>query len=478
MNTPLRCTVHLGVFVALNLLASLAWSAKVPQPIAWQSPAFAFSEYGLDANKVADLIGDGSLLIHLPPRDIALWSQGALNEYPDARITMSLAVFERPSSLDGSNSNPTESTPSPLTALEEVSQLFYLENKANIVPETVSVTELSRSGNHTVYETVYKVNAGLFSLRASSQTQQSVHDNGDISFLSIKGYVDVFFQHFEFIALADDRVLVIDSEWVNLDTAPFYIQSALKSMPEFDVMAANLSAWGALQPFKGDLLKENEPRVPIEDLPTQPTIPLYTANPESRQLLTDLGQIGEVTLMQPVQWYNDNGSRQAILFSSGISLLPIPLSVAQPYLIDQNNLLEFMPGGEHLVVNEIPNGDQVQLGWKACLVIFCMPMEILYDVVKQSDEIYLQGNASGDLEPVLGAQEVVAIEVEGGEHTLTVLTQASRFGDSMPWMLKGLVKRYPMSNVLSSLPVVILASESRRKWVLSQVVNDDRLVAQ
>lgn len=122
-------------------------------------------------------------------------------------------------------------------------------------------------------------------------------------------------------------------------------------------------------------------------------------------------------------------------------------------------------------MTETPYGERVNMISQGCTIL-CYKTSLGFDVIRQTESIFIYNNGSGIFDPFFGATEMQALD---DNRTLALTTMATRFSSSAPWIIRLLVKHYPIIDLTSAVGTVMVMSEQQGQWIVDQALKKSQL---
>ena len=254
---------------------------EIPVPVEWESPLPKVSELNIDLKEVENLIGQYGQFIYLrDPQTVTSWTKGDMVDHPDGVIVTAMKIVQ-----------------APLEKVRQVIRDYSLISQ--IQSQHKDVRLVSQKGNHTLYSYNQEYKMGVITLNADFLMQQTVEKDGSVSLLLHDGDVDAQVQRWEFLALDEERTLVMLTFWSAYHTARFAFRVIMSAMQESHLVAPAIYCSMYLEQYTRYLEKDRS-ELPTEkkDIREKPVTPRYAEklSDKERALLESLVEKGMVFL--------------------------------------------------------------------------------------------------------------------------------------------------------------------------------------
>lgn len=415
----------------------------------WKNPAPRFSDLGLNLNEVRTIIGDSQLLISHKGRDIELWSNedNEIREYKNARFVSSLTIFNLPKN-------------------KVVDAYFDFKNYPDYIPQYTEGAIVKKEEDDFLVKLKQVYRFLIVTLRADFRYQYSLEETGDYSVLMLDGDVGAGAKRIEFIELDTNSTLVVNTSWVDMDSARFVYRTILKAQPDMKYTAPIGAVAMETEQIKNYIEKRNvgEPET-SSHLPVYPKIPIYAKGTIPLKTLRLLSDLGTLVFVHPNQWVNTENGVKNIKFVSSLTQLPGTIEQSKPISGDFTRFNEYFKQAKKVEFREGPNGTEIDWIFKFGLGFIGVGLNYTINFNWQNKNTVLFDRVAGDMDPIYGAWEWLDIDTG---NTLLVFTAANRIGEEASWALK-LANKIPNVEVMSSIFMGILIVEKQSVWVEEQM---------
>lgn len=317
-------------------------------------------------------------------------------------------------------------------------------------------------------------NMGPFPLKAKFEWQHTEEKNGDLSLLLHKGDVDAATGRYEFLKINEQQSLLILTTWQDLDTAKLTYRMMIKANPDFKAAFPAVASSILLLQYRDYFSKSDTEMPAINFMPSEPTIPVLTNNPQQLNTLIKLAENGTLVLIDKRQWYrdkNNNNEPQSIVFASAVRLMPTHVEKAKPLILDMNSMVEFTKEIKEVNITEIDKGSHIEAKMKIGLGVVSISLDFSFDIVEyaESESVRLIVNGGGDMYPMLGAYEFSGIKKDGQDYTFGVLTQGGSISESAPYMVRLITDKLPQFDFIRTIFSTLPQIEKQQAWVMEQL---------
>lgn len=448
----------LSLLCVLGVVASNALAKKEVELVEWESPAPRFAELGLEPNNVADIIGEGQMVIVQPPKDIELWTKGEVKHYKGARFATAVTVIAAP--------------------IEEVRKAARnVEAMETFMPQIEDSSTIARDGKHSMAEWTQVFDLpGPLDLKAKFHMQNTEEPNGDMSTLLHKGDIDAAVTRWEAIKLSEDRTLVAFTYWGDLNSAGFAFKILLKSQPELIPSIPAIASSMITKQFKDHMegaQKVSKKEMSNDGLPTDATIPMFSEGVLSQETLEGLSNFGTVLLVHPEQFVQGKKHPEDIYFVSAINILPGKVDQVRPISSNYKRIMEYFNWVKDVDVEETDDGKEV-IDMRIKVAVGPVNIKVDNALVPEwanENTMLFQNHDGGDLDPLVGAWEYLPVEAKANgepDSTMVILTAANEIGDDAGFLLK-MMRKLPLTDLIMSLYMGMTLLEKQDPWIREQI---------
>lgn len=378
-----------------------------------------------EPERLADVIGeDGQIVLLHEPLDLSIDSR----QIQDARFVSSYAVLDEP-----------------IETVRETVRDF--DRYASLLKSVRSSRTTRSDPDSPRAEFVIGLDTPVVnpSFRYELEYQSEDHT---FFFHSIDGDFDLILGCWEFIPLDCDRTLLVYTSWFEFGSLGWTLRTIFWAQPDLESTIPVTQSTILVRALKNEIegRKDSAPEVPVDDLPEEPSTPLFTEDRASLESLTPLTERGTVMKVHPKQWIRDEGDSLEVTYVSGIGLMDIPFEEAREFTTDFERYTDFIQQVGRVECREESNGEIVGT-WTLDLGINVLSIGLEYTLryTPASDRALTFRRIKGDIQYVSGALEWVSLEED---RTLFFYTTATQVGSGDSFIVK-------MANILPHKQIVI-----------------------
>ncbi len=422
--------------------------------IKWQNPAPRFTDLGLNMDEVRTIIGNGQLLISHKGQDIELWSgkQKTVKEFNDSRFVSGLVIFDKPR--------------------QEIIDIYFdFQKYSEIMSQYSEGDIIKQEGNNYLVKLKQIYHYLTFTLHTDFWYQYTVEDNGDFSILLLEGDVGASVSRIEFIALDENHTLVVNTLWIDVESARFTYRSVIKAVPEMKLTAAITGIATTTEQFQIFInnLDLSQPTDSTK-LQNEPEIPIYTSGSMPITAIRRLSELGTLVFIHPLQWINSENGVKSVKFVSSITQLPCPVNQCKPISSDFTRYDEYFKIINGKVKNrDIQDGTETNWPFKVGIGLLSVKVDFTTHITASDWQNKISmpfKRASGDLDPLYGAWEWMDLEKKS---TLFVFSVAIQIGDEASWVVKQATK-VPNMEMTACILVGVNIVDEQVEWIKAQKV--------
>lgn len=427
--------------------------------VEWKCPVPRFTDMNLKLNNVVELIGDGQLILLLPPTKMDLWTQGTVKSYEDVRYSSAMAVINQPVDVVGR-------------------RILSIDGALKALPQLKKIEPIAMNDHHLMVKFYQEYDLGAFALKSLFYWQYTADANGDLCALLHKGDVDAGVSRMEFIPVSENQTLLVMTHWQDLSTASFFYRLMINSNPETKFTLLPIAASAVVQSFKELFSTESEKEHVKPLYKGKQDIPLFSTKPELKDTLYKLAQIGTPTFLHPPQKYDDHGIEKNLQFATGVQVYPASFSTAKPYIWDIKSMPEYFTQFDEVKEKIREDNDkEIFIKAKYGVGLMKLTLNLSFDYVVNNDHVVYFQNPKGDV-LVLGAEELVEVESESnGPNTIQIYTAGSLIGEDAPWLVKYLERSLPQVDLMRNVGLALMRVEQQLPWMIEKLNEEKVLIS-
>lgn len=458
------------LLVLMFALTAPSYAAKDKyRQIDWELPAPRFAEFGVSAEKVAQIAGGGQFVIVAKPADFEFWNarSSQLKSFQDKRVIYVATVIDAPA--------------------DEVREMVWnFDNHEDISPLLKKTKVIQKYNDNSVvvsYEQIIKV--PIIKLASDFVMQMDKKENGDIGMVLVdKGDVESSYQYFEFFPVGKNRTLAVLSGWQDTDSASFTYKLILEAEPAIGKVFPTLWLYERIVQFQNEAAK----RYPeIAQKPDDKVYDIRSVNAYiSERQGVDMLELKKLTQLGSIQFYQKSrrvdyqGTEADIIQVTAIQHIPLPKETIRPVLNSFHSLAAYNELTSEWIDPENTGADEswgdLRIGVNIGPIF--IPVEIYPTLEEISDTrmIYYTADHSY-MYPLFGHIEHVDLAELGDEGTIVTVTIGGAMGDEASFVFK-MARYLPFHDVLICATYTMLTSDSMKGWVINHIAEKEKQKAQ
>jgi len=448
-NLPLIIIYFLVLSIGQTSL-SVGYSKNIKN-VDWENPLPRFSQMDVNLHDLVELIGEGQLILFMPPQKIELWTHGQIKSYDNARLACAMTVVDL----------PEETVRLRFSAIAKTLAAF---------PQYKEVQNVAMRDNHVMVKYIEEFDLGAFPLKSAYYWQYTAEDNGDVSALLHKGDVDASALRFEFLPISNKKTLLVLTHWHDMASASFFYRLFLKANPETKMTSIPVATSMMIQQCKETFLEDSGiKRQERHTYGSKMDIPLYSIRSDLKQTLYKIAQIGTPILLHPKKDYAYNGGKLPLQFATCVQTYPVPISLIKPHIWDVKTMPEYFPQFDHVSEAPLPEGKKIQIQMKYGVGFISLKLNFTFDYLIYNNNVSHFQNPNGDI-LILGAEEIVEVSTPSNKPaTIQVYTVGSLIGKNAPWLIRYLEKSLPEADLMRNVAMALVRVEQQLPWMIDKL---------
>lgn len=425
---------------------------KNPMPVEWESPLPKVTQSNIDLREVEKIAGENGQFIFLrDPQKISVWTQGEVVDHDGGVVVTAMKIVH-----------------APLEKTREVIRDYSLISQ--IQSQHRDIKKVSQKGPHTLYRYNQEYKLGIITLKSDFLMQQTLESDGSISLLLHEGDVDAQIQRWEFVALDEERTMVMLTFWSAYHTSRFAFKIIMSAMQESYVVAPVMYCSMYLEQYTRYLEKDWPGNGPDKNvLYPKPSVPRYKKllSERGKTLIESLVENGMVFL-RTFQYMDIDNETRKVPFVTTFDILEVPPEKVSPVIADIDNFTDSISIVKSIKKKELPEGDCVRVNYRMARFPVAIPLftQQTYEKVLDNYLPFENKGQEGAYYPYLGAYEWDTIDKKGAEDaTLYILTQAFKVGPDANFYIRTLGKLMTDSENVQILTSSIIMVRNRIKWI-------------
>ncbi len=437
---------------------------KVPEPVDWESPLPKVIGSDIDLKEVEKLIGErGQFIFRRKARPLTCLVEGKMKTYEGGVIVSSMKIIN-----------------SPVDKVKEIIKDYSIIN--DIQSQHTNLKFVSKKGNHTVYSYNQQYKYGIITLNTDFLVQQTLENDGSISTMLHEGDVESQIQRWEFLALDEERTMLILTFWSAYSTAKFSFKILLAVMAESHLIAPVMYCSMYLEQYS-DYIQKGLPQqeVAAENIKEKPELTFYTEqlSDKGRVLMESLVAKGAVYL-RTYQFVKDRSKLERISTVTKFVMLNVPFDQAAPVISDMCNLTESIQLVKSVKHKETPerviSRTKYRIGKFPISISFFTQQT--FNETENNHLTFRNPGVEGAFSPYAGAYEWSRMDEKNtGEKdsTLYIFSHILKVGPDANFPVRTLGKLMPDSDNVMLVFSTIVIVEPRIRWIeakYKEMMND------
>lgn len=270
----------------------------------------------------------------------------------------------------------------------------------------------------------------------------------DLTFRSVEGDFSHVLGGWEFIRLDDDRTLLSYSSWFEFSSLSWTLSTIMWAQPDLKHTIPITQATVLVRAIQNDIndMEPDSCNQKTENLPDNPTVPLFTDNGRSLESLRPLTRNGTLMKVHPNQWIRDVDDPLNVRFVTGIGNMNVDRDRAIDYSTDFASYTNYIEQVSQVRM-ETDSSDRKIAHWTLDLGIKILSISVRYTIeyLRKNDNVLEFRRTEGDIRYIYGALEWMEIDEQ---ETLFFYTTATQVGSGDSFIVR-------LANVLPHKQIII-----------------------